>query len=123
MKKTVAIIGASQDESKYGNKAIKAYIHQGWRVIPVNPNEKKIEGLKTYHSILDIRKNIDRVSLYVPPSIGINIIEDIAEKGAKEVFFNPGTESKELVLKAKKLGIDPILACSILDINESPESY
>ena len=123
MKKTVAIIGASQDESKYGNKAIKAYIHQGWRVIPVNPNEKKIEGLKTYHSILDIRKNIDRVSLYVPPSIVIVIIEDIAEKGAKEVFFNPGTESKELVLKAKKLGIDPILACSILDINESPESY
>ncbi|MBU0613521.1 CoA-binding protein [Patescibacteria group bacterium] len=121
MKKTVAIIGASQDRSKYGNKAVRAYISQGWEVFPVNPNEKEIEGLKVVSSILDIRRNIDRVSLYVPSSVGINLIEDIAKKIPKEVFLNPGTESEKLIIKAKKLGISPILACSIVDINEHPE--
>lgn len=120
MKKKIAIIGASQERSKYGNKAVRAYLNRGWKVFPVNPNEKKIEGLKVYHSILDIRRKIDRVSLYVPASIGINLIEDIAKKSPKELFINPGTESKELILKAKKLGIDPIIACSIVDIGESP---
>ena len=122
MKKTVVIIGASQDRSKYGNKAIRAYVNQGWKVFPVNTHEKKIEGLKVYSSILDIKKNIDRVSMYVPAIIGMKIIEDIAKREPKEVFFNPGTESKELVAKAKMLGIDPILACSIVEINEYPES-
>jgi hypothetical protein len=122
MKKTVAIIGASQDRNKFGNKAVRAYLKQGWKVFPVNPAEKKIEGLKTYGSVLDIKKNIDRVSIYLPPVIGIGIIEDVAKKEPKEVFFNPGTESEELVIMAKKLGIDPIMACSIVDIHEHPDS-
>lgn len=122
MRKTVAIIGASQDRSKYGNKAVRAYIKQGWKVYPVNPAEKKIEGLKVYNSILDIKKKIDRVSIYLPPAIGIGIIEDVAKKEPKEVFLNPGTESEELIIAAKKLGIDPILACSIIDIHETPDS-
>jgi len=119
--KTVAIIGASSDPRKYGNKAIKAYSIIGYKVYPINPNEDEIEGIKAYKSILDIPDQIDRVTMYVPPKVGLGILEDIAKKGVKELYFNPGSENDEIVGKAKKLGLNPILACSILAIGLNPK--
>ena len=118
---SVAVIGASNDRSKYGNKAVRAYLLNGFRVYPVNPKEKTIEGLDVYKSILDIQEEVDRASLYVPPKVGLKVIEEIAEKGVKELYFNPGTESDELIAKARKLGLKPILACSILAVGMDPE--
>ncbi len=119
----IAIIGASKNKEKYGNKAVRAYKKQGNSVYPVNPREKTIEGLRAYKSILDIPGEIERASIYLPHEIGITIIEEIAEKGVKEVFLNPGSESKELIEKAEKLGLNVIIACSILDIGEKPQNY
>lgn len=119
-KKTVAVIGASNDRSKYGNKATRAYLLKGFKVYPVNPNEKTVEGLKAYNSILDIPDEIDRATLYVPPKVGLIVIDDIAKKGVKELYFNPGSESDELVGKARMLGLKPILACSILAVDVDP---
>jgi hypothetical protein len=119
--KTVAIIGASSDPQKYGNKAIKAYSIIGYKVYPINPNEDEIEGIKAYKSILDIPDEIDRVTMYVPPKVGLKILEDIKKKGVKELYFNPGSENDEIVEKAKELGLNPILACSILAVGLNPK--
>ncbi|HGE72663.1 TPA: CoA-binding protein [Candidatus Poribacteria bacterium] len=119
--KTVAVIGASNDRRKYSNKAVRAYILRGFKVYPVNPNEDTVEGLKAYKSILDIPDEIDRATFYVLPKVGIKIIEEVAKKGVKELYLNPGTESDELVDKAKKLGLNPILACSILAVGLDPK--
>jgi len=117
---SVAIIGASNNRAKYGNKAVRAYLRRGYKVYPVNPKEEIVEGLKAYGSILDIEAEIDRATLYVPPKMGLAIIEEIAQKGVKELYFNPGAESDELVEKARRLGLNPILACSILEIGLDP---
>ena len=119
--KSVAVIGASKDRSKYGNKAVRAYLLNDFKVYPVNPKEETIEGLKAYRSILEIPEEVDRATLYVPPNVGLKVIEEIAEKGVKELYFNPGSESDELVEKARKLGLNPILACSILAVGLDPE--
>ena len=121
--KTVAIIGASNNRSKFGNKSVRAHQDEGWKVFPVNINEEEIEGLKVYKSILDITEKIDRVSVYLPPAVGMKVIDDLAKVKASEVFFNPGSEDDELVDKAKELGISPILACSIVNIGRSPSEY
>lgn len=121
--KTVVIIGASNNRQKYGNKAVRAYVKQGWRVYPVNPKESQIEGLKVYKSILDIPSSIERVSMYVPPEVGLKIISNIAQKKPKELFFNPGSESDQLLAKSKELGLNAIQACSIRNIGESPENF
>jgi hypothetical protein len=118
--KTVAIIGASNNREKYGNKAVRAYIKQGWQVYPVNPKESLIEGLEVYKRFLDIPRVVDRVSMYVPSEIGLKIIRDVAKKKPEEFFLNPGSESEELIAKAKELGLNPIQACSIIAIGESP---
>jgi predicted CoA-binding protein len=118
--KTVAVIGASSDRTKYGNKAVRAYLGLGFTVYPVNPKVETVEGLKAYRSILEIEEEVDRATLYVPPKVGLKIVEEIAQKGVKELYINPGAESDELVEKARKLGLDPILACSILAVGLNP---
>lgn len=118
---TVAVIGVSRDRSKYGNRAVRAYKNQGFRVLPIHPREKEIEGLPAYPSVLDVPEPIDRATFYVRPEVGISVIEEVARKGILEVYLNPGSDSEELLAKARSLGIEPIIACSILAIGEDPE--
>jgi len=120
---TVAVVGASKNRAKYGNKALRAYLAEGWTVFPVNPNETEIEGLRCYPSVLDIPEPLDRVTLYVPPATGLQLLEEIAQKGCGELYVNPGAESPELLERARTLGLQPILACSILAVGQSPEDY
>ena len=117
---SVAVIGASNAPHKFGNKAVRAYLRQGWTVYPVNPNEKTVEGLRVYSTIDDVPGPVDRVSMYVPASVGITLLEAIRAKGSTELWLNPGSESDELMERATELGLDPIQACSIVDIGERP---
>src|SRR5580765_6322537 len=110
--KTVAIIGASSDPRKFGNRAIRAFRRQGYTVIPINPNEPMVEGLKAYASVLDVPGPIDMATFYVPPEVGRKVMADVAQKGIPEVWLNPGSESTELVRLARSLNVEPILACS-----------
>ena len=117
---SVAVIGASSAHHKFGNKAVRAYLRQGWTVYPVNPKEAVIEGLTSYPSVSAIPGAVDRASLYLPPAIGIGMLEEIQRKGIHELWINPGAESDALLEKAEQLGLDPIQACSIVDIGEMP---
>jgi predicted CoA-binding protein len=116
----VAIIGASSDPSKFGNKAVRAYLRRGWTVFPVNPGNGVIEGLQVYRSIGEIPVPLDRTAMYVPPSVGLKLLGDIRAKGPGDFFLNPGSESPELIEKATELGLQPIVACSIVNIGERP---
>lgn len=122
-RKTVAIVGASADRSKFSNKSIRAHARQGWEVFPVNPRGGEIEGLPVFASLRDIPTRIDRVSLYLPPALGLSVLADIAAVKPAEFFVNPGAESEELVAAAEKLGLTPILACSIVDVGASPAEF
>lgn len=120
---SVAVIGASTDRRKYGNKAVRAYLKQGWTVYPVNPKEPEIEGLKAYRSARDVPAPLDRAALYVPPEVGEALLEEIAAARPRELYVNPGTESTGLLAKAGILGLRPVIGCAILDIGESPADY
>jgi uncharacterized protein len=120
MSKVVAVIGASSNRNKFGNRAVRAFRQQGYTVVPINPHEAEVEGLKTYASVLDVPGTIDMASMYVPPEIGEQVIGEIAQKGIAEVWLNPGAESDELIARARALHIQPIVACSIVAIGENP---
>ncbi|MBM4303688.1 MAG: CoA-binding protein [Deltaproteobacteria bacterium] len=121
---SIAIIGASQDRSKFGNKAVRVFSDKGYKVYPIHPKLTEIEGHKVYSSILQVpEKELDMVSFYLPPPVGLQVIEDVAKVKCKEVWLNPGSESDELVEKAEKLGLNVIQACSIVGAGASPSQY
>ena len=123
MAKTVAVIGASSKRHKFGNKALRAYLSQGYRVFAINPNEEQVEGIKTYASVLDVPEPIDMATVYVPGYIGVRVMEDIAKKGIPEVWLNPGADDDNVVERAKALGVRIIQACSIMAIGDAPGRY
>ena len=123
MPKTVAIIGASNDRRKFGNKALRAFAHQGYTVVPINPHEREIEGHHAYATVLDVPGTIDMATVYGPPEIGIGVMDELAEKKVGEVWLNPGADGPEVVERARQLGLKAIQACSIIGIGESPGSY
>lgn len=123
MTERAAIIGASSNRAKFGNKAVRAYSEAGYEVYPVNPNEEVIEGLKVYPAVEDIPDELDVISIYLPPEIGMKVIDQVAKKGAKAIYLNPGAVSDELVMKAKNIGLNPITACSIRTIGKDPADF
>ena len=118
--KVVAVIGASSNRQKFGNRAVRAFTRQGYTVVPIHPHEREVEGLKAYGSVLDVPGPIDMASFYVPPAIGEQVIEEVAQKGIREVWLNPGAESDALVARARALSIQPIVACSMIAIGQDP---
>src|SRR5262245_60607688 len=120
MPKTVAVIGASSNRRKFGNRAVRAFHRQGYTVVPINPHESSVEGLKAYSSVLDVPGPIDMATFYVPPEIGERVMPEVARKQIPEVWLNPGAESDELIRLARSLNVEPIVACSIISIGENP---
>ena len=95
---TVAVVGASADRTKFGNKAVRAFRDAGWIVYPVHPTLPDVEAIKAYPSLDAVPVDaLDRVSLYVPPAVGEQMLDQIARKKVGEVWLNPGTESPSLL--------------------------
>ena len=120
---TVAIIGASSDRRKFGNKALRAFRAQGFTVVPINPNETVVEGERAYASVLDYPDAIDEASVYVPPHVGVGVMDELKKKGVPVVWLNPGADGRAVVDRARALGLDTRVACSILAVGESPSDY
>ncbi len=121
--KTIAILGASTDPRKYGNKAVRAFSQQGYRVYPVNPKEALVAGLPAYKSLSEVPERPQMISVYLPPPVVLKTLPEIAEKGCDELWLNPGTESEEVLAEAERLGLNVIQACSIVAVGLTPSAF
>jgi predicted CoA-binding protein len=118
--KTVAVIGASNDRSKFGNKAVRAFRQTGYRVFPVHPAQAEVEGLPCYKSIREVPERPNLVSVYLGPERLLAVLPDIAARGCDELWLNPGTVSDAVLQKAKELNLKTRELCSILEVGLSP---
>lgn len=124
MKKTIAVLGASRDRSKFGNKCVRAYHEAGWQVFPVNlGSADPIEGLATVRRLADVPAALDRISVYLPPPVTLELLPEIAAKGAGEVWLNPGSADARVLEEARRLGVAARPGCSIVDIGVSPAQF
>jgi predicted CoA-binding protein len=118
--KRVAVIGASNDRDKYGNKAVRAFRKAGYEVFPVNPSLAEIEGLKAYPTVREVPGDLDKITVYLRPPLVLKVLPEIAAKGCGEVWLNPGTSSPAVLAEAQRLGLKAIEGCSIVAIGQSP---
>ena len=123
MAKTVAVVGASNDRHKFGNKALRAFREEGYTVIPINPHETEVEGIRAYRSVLDVPGPIDMATVYVQPEVSERLLDEFERKTIGEIWFNPGAESDALLAEARRRKLNVIAACSIIAIGQDPSSF
>jgi len=121
--KSVAILGASKDRAKFGNKSVRAHRAAGYEVLPVHPKESEIEGLAAYPALAALPHAVERISVYLPPAVALAALPAIARAGAREVWFNPGAADAAVLAEAQRLGIPAIDGCSIVDLGLSPADF
>jgi len=103
-----AVVGASSDRSKYGNKVLRCYLQNGRRAIPVNPREGEVEGIATVPDLASLPEPVHGVSIITPPTITERIVEEAAAAGVKRLWMQPGAESAKAVRRAEELGLSVI---------------
>ena len=121
--KTIAVLGASSHPEKFGNKCVRAYLSAGWQVFPVHPGEAEIEGLPVYRRLADVPGELERISVYLPPARTLEMLGEIAAKGAVEVWLIPGSADARVLDEARRRGLAAVPGCSIVDIGFSPAQF
>ena len=121
--KTIAVLGASPDRNKYGNKCVRAYREAGYRVYPIHRTEAEIEGFKAYPNLAAVPEPLERISVYLPPPVTLKYLPEIQQAKATQVWFNPGAADAAVFEEAKRLGIPAIPGCSIVDVGYSPSQF
>lgn len=124
MPPTVAVVGASSDRRKFGNKAVRAYLQAGYEVFPVHPTETAVEGRPVFRSVRDIpTRQLDRIAVYLPPKVGLAVLDEFTAKPGATVYLNPGADAPEVVAKAKQLGLNVVAGCAIVAAGLRPDQF
>jgi len=107
-KSTYAVIGASNNQEKYGYKVFKDLLDAGYKVLPINPTEEKILGKKVYPTLSAVKKNIDRVIFVTQPKVTEKILQEVKTLGIKNVWLQPWSQSDTAIEFCKKNTIECI---------------
>ena len=120
---SVAVIGASRDRSKFGNKCVRAFLHRGFQVYPINPHADEVEGVAALPILGDLPVKPDRISIYLPPQKTRALLSELVDYPEAQVWFNPGSANAAILQEALAAGIDVRDGCSIVDIGLSPSQF
>jgi len=103
-----AVVGASIDRTKYGNKVLRCYQQHGKAVYPINARAAEVEGLKAYPSLAALPVKVQAISVITPPAITEQVVRDAAAAGVTHVWMQPGAESDQAIQTAESLGLSVI---------------
>jgi predicted CoA-binding protein len=103
-----AVVGASRNREKYGNKVLRSYLQAGRRVYAVNPSIADVEGQPCYPDLASLPERVHGVSIITPPSVTEGIVEQAAAAGIRYVWMQPGAESPQAIRRAEELGLTVI---------------
>jgi predicted CoA-binding protein len=103
-----AVVGASADRSKYGNKVLRVYLQNNEKVYPVNPRGGEIEGLAAYPDLASLPELPHAVSIITPPSVTERVVEEAVELGIKHLWMQPGAESDAAISYARENGVNVV---------------
>jgi len=106
--KRFAVVGASRDREKYGNKVLRAYLQNGLDAVPINPGGGEIEGLASFPNLAALPEPVDGVSIITPPKVTEKVVEEAVRLGIKNIWMQPGAESGRAIEIAEQSGANVI---------------
>jgi predicted CoA-binding protein len=95
--KRFAVVGATSNTKKYGNKIFKNLKKRGYEVYPINLRLKEIEGTKCYATISEVPAKIDVVDFVVPPPVTETVLKECQKLGLDRIWLQPGSESEAAI--------------------------
>ncbi|HEX4413412.1 MAG TPA: CoA-binding protein [Lacipirellulaceae bacterium] len=106
--KRFAVVGASNDRSKYGNKVLRCYQQNKIEVVPINPTASEVEGLTAYADLASAPGAFDGISIITPPTVTERVVNDALRLGIKNFWMQPGAESDRAIEAAEAAGANVI---------------
>ena len=103
-----AVVGASKDRSKYGNKVLRAYLQKQLVAHPVHPKESEIEGRACAPDLASLPQPLHGVSIITPPAISAQVVDQALALGIQNLWFQPGSEDAQAIEKARAAGVNVI---------------
>jgi len=103
-----AVVGASSNRKKYGNKVLRTYLQHAKKVYPVNPNEKIVEGVSCYPDLQSLPDSVKSISIITPPAVTEKIVQQAIAKKIENIWMQPGAESKAAIQACEQHGINVI---------------
>lgn len=109
-----AVVGVSEDRSKYGNKIYRDLREAGYTVFAVNPKLDTVEGDPCYPSLGALPEVPEVVDLVVPPAVSEHVVAECLKLGIRRIWFQPGSESDAAIQKAEEGGMDVVANACIM---------
>jgi len=121
--KSIAVVGVSRNNKKFGYIAYKNIKDKGYKVIPVNPNVNVVDSDKCYPNLSSIKENIEGVLLVVPPQQSEQVVKEAHNLGIKSIWFQQGSSSEEAIKFCEQNGISVVSGECIMMFTEPVESF
>jgi uncharacterized protein len=106
--KRFAVVGASTDREKYGNKVLRVYQQNHLEAVPINPKADEVEGAKAYPDLKSVPGDVDGVSIITPPAVTEKVVAEALQRGIKNIWMQPGAESAAAIAAAEAAGANVI---------------
>lgn len=104
-----AVVGVSNDRSKFGRRIFESMRGAGYEVVPIHPALKQLDdGTPVYARVSDLPEPPEVVDLVVPPAATVKVVQDCIDAGISYVWFQPGAESEEAIALAENAGLNVI---------------
>jgi predicted CoA-binding protein len=110
----IAIVGATDNPAKYGNRIYRDLKGKGYRVYPVNPTRDTIDGDPAYADLADLPETPDIVNYVVPPPRTLRLLKRAKELGLTRVWVQPGAENADVMAYLNDNGFDYLANACIM---------
>jgi predicted CoA-binding protein len=110
-----AVVGASQDRNKFGNRIYRTLRDAGYVVYPVNPRGGEVEGAKAYPTLGELPQPPEVIDLVVPPAVTEQVVKEAHQLGFGRIWMQPGAESEAAIAYCQEHGIEVVHhACAMV---------
>ncbi len=108
---SIAVLGVSQNTSKYGYKIFHTLLQKGFTVYGINPKGGSVDGQPLYPKLADVPHAVSVAILVIPPVAALEAVCQCKQKGVKEIWFQPGAQEDQAFVLATASGMKAVNAC------------